>query len=751
MDCDIEVDSKSNIPDKDEEQGEVYEYESNSYMDGCNENENLHLGETGSLKSCQNEYSDVDQNVDKGSNEDESDDVEKYEDDDEMEFSDTDHADSDDSVVVVVPTLVPKGKKNPSLPMIRELMMRNQCSVVRTFYRGKKQNDYVMESGSDYAKVRRMVQEPPEDVEWQAMYYVHVPKPSKKPAIKLKWTPKPPKPVEQDWIDITNNQPICDVKNPDIILIRDFVHGWMCNTVRIKQHGKKVFDFDMASKRDWDLMNAMINKPEPGMTWRALLLKGDNRSAKVTKKAYKASESDLEEDGASSKVAAADKKKSISKGTKKAYKASAPGFTTESDLEEDGASSKMATAGKKKSVQKVTKNAYKASAPGFTTESDLEDDGASGKVAKATKKKSMPRVGKTAGTKFGKDSTSRKSSPAAMEQKGKSASTKNDLANERTASNGQTSKKSRNEYVMENGVFFPTGTNTNVPTIVREGKVPVKCDDNNDDDDDDNSFFGGDIEAVTREMSDIQNSGRSGKPIDVLVSTGFTNVVEDVVYYMVVLTRSNKVFYVKAEFWRQLLKLRSRNQKKKGYDEPADWIETVNSFRLREKEFGVENKCRRSVRGNTTEVIYFVHAVPVGQGESFQTELEKKLDAFVSVARKRNQNHTGKLCLDYLFRQSAGRQGGLGKWALDKFGPKEDAVEKVMSQQIGDYVAGGYSCHYDVPLNRLMVDYDIKKFLATYAGVGSWSDLSEEMKRACYRDYPRMSLPVWDEIVEEPY
>ena len=52
-----------------------------------------------------------------------------------------------------------------------------------------------------------------------------------------------------------------------------------------------------------------------------------------------------------------------------------------------------------------------------------------------------------------------------------------------------------------------------------------------------------------------------------------------------------------------------------------------------------------------------------------------------------------------------------------------DMVVKVLSQQIGDFVKGKYICHYNVHLNRLMVDFDIKKFLVTYAGVEKWNNL----------------------------
>ena len=50
-----------------------------------------------------------------------------------------------------------------------------------------------------------------------------------------------------------------------------------------------------------------------------------------------------------------------------------------------------------------------------------------------------------------------------------------------------------------------------------------------------------------------------------------------------------------------------------------------------------------------------------------------------------------------------------------------------------------------------MVDWDIKRFLTEHVGVTSWDDLDEGSKTTCYRDYPKKSLPDWDDIFEESW
>ena len=53
--------------------------------------------------------------------------------------------------------------------------------------------------------------------------------------------------------------------------------------------------------------------------------------------------------------------------------------------------------------------------------------------------------------------------------------------------------------------------------------------------------------------------------------------------------------------------------------------------------------------------------------------------------------------------------------------------------------------------NRFMVDYDIKQFFVNFVGATSWDDLDETDRKSCFRDYPKKSLPDWDEIEQESW
>ena len=116
--------------------------------------------------------------------------------------------------------------------------------------------------------------------------------------------------------------------------------------------------------------------------------------------------------------------------------------------------------------------------------------------------------------------------------------------------------------------------------------------------------------------------------------------------------------------------------------------------------------------------------------------------------------------MDYCQGLPQGQKGGLGKYCLNKGTTNKGTAKEVVSEskavdviteELIDHFKDGYTLNYDVPLNKFMVDWDIKEFVKTYIGVNSWNDLVEDDKRKCYRDYPKQSLPDWNEIAQESY
>ena len=124
---------------------------------------------------------------------------------------------------------------------------------------------------------------------------------------------------------------------------------------------------------------------------------------------------------------------------------------------------------------------------------------------------------------------------------------------------------------------------------------------------------------------------------------------------------------------------------------------------------------------------------------------------FFDVSHKRKTDVTGRSALNNCLNLRSGAGAGLGAFCLNKGKGDSDLAAKIMTTELDDHFKDGYSLNCDVPLNKCMVDWDIKGFLTKYVGVTSWDDLSEDDKRKCFKDYPKKSLPVWDDIAEESW
>ena len=275
-------------------------------------------------------------------------------------------------------------------------------------------------------------------------------------------------------------------------------------------------------------------------------------------------------------------------------------------------------------------------------------------------------------------------------------------------------------------------------TLVRHGSVDASLGL-----DKDNDF----VEAV----EEARKESRTKRPLMISVSSAFVNVSTDFEYYVVILPKPGKTFYMKAEHWQNLFSVVHKKRMIMNPNEDGAWIDTVSFIRVRDQEYGEESKWRKTTNGNTIDLIYFVHGVPIGEEETFGPLLEKRIKYFFDVSYKRKTNITGKAALNYVRNLPSGSTGGLGKFCLNKGGGDADKAATIMTDEIDAHFKDGYELLYDVPLNKFMVDWDIKRFLQNYLRATSWEDLSEDDKKKCFRDYPRKSLPDWGGIAQESF
>ncbi len=131
--------------------------------------------------------------------------------------------------------------------------------------------------------------------------------------------------------------------------------------------------------------------------------------------------------------------------------------------------------------------------------------------------------------------------------------------------------------------------------------------------------------------------------------------------------------------------------------------------------------------------------------------MAEKIKYFFDVSHKRKTDATGKAALNYSLSLCQDATAGLRTFCLNKAGKDAEKYAKIMTTEIDAHFKDGYSLQYDVPLNRFMVNWYINQFLTNFVGVTSWDYLSEDDNRKCFRDYPKKSLPDWDEIVQESW
>ena len=121
-------------------------------------------------------------------------------------------------------------------------------------------------------------------------------------------------------------------------------------------------------------------------------------------------------------------------------------------------------------------------------------------------------------------------------------------------------------------------------------------------------------------------------------------------------------------------------------------METVDYYKMRDKEYGDESIWfRTQAKGNTIDLMYFDHKVPLDGEESFKSELAKKIKYFFDVTRTRKTDMWGKLALNYAFNSTYDVTRGLGKFCLNKGGGDPAKAAKVMAQEIDNYWKHGHS------------------------------------------------------------
>ena len=318
---------------------------------------------------------------------------------------------------------------------------------------------------------------------------------------------------------------------------------------------------------------------------------------------------------------------------------------------------------------KVASKNRKSFAKGFTTGSD-SDDQSMKKPSKKNSKKKDGKVGsgKTKKQHARKDSNGSDSDDLSM----KKPSQKNNKKKDGNVGSGKTKKQHARKDTNRTARARKSGGQG-----VKGKVVDLNSDDS---EEDDLSFNGGDI---SKGIKEIREHSKSIKPLQISVSGAFVNVDTAEHSYVVIFPRPGPTFYMKSEYYQYLIQLLHKKRKALKPTENGDWIDTIGYFRCREKEYGDESKWYRTEKkGNTIDLIYFVHTVPMDNQESFEPLLAQKIKYFIDVTKKRKTNVTGRWAIEYACNLRTGKAAGLGKFLLAKGAGDTDKAATIITEEL---------------------------------------------------------------------
>lgn len=125
-------------------------------------------------------------------------------------------------------------------------------------------------------------------------------------------------------------------------------------------------------------------------------------------------------------------------------------------------------------------------------------------------------------------------------------------------------------------------------------------------------------------------------------------------------------------------------------------------------------------------------------------ELKKFSKLFKQMYSERPTMTPGRRWINFV---TNGNRDGILAGCQKYMGDDLSNVERVVNGELVALGKKNHVYHYGCNLDKFWTDGKIKSFLATYLGVDSWDDVSEEVKKICYKNYPSRGLPSWGSMV----
>ena len=117
----------------------------------------------------------------------------------------------------------------------------------------------------------------------------------------------------------------------------------------------------------------------------------------------------------------------------------------------------------------------------------------------------------------------------------------------------------------------------------------------------------------------MQKEIKSKEPLIITISPGFVNVSSEERVYIIIFPKPNKTFYVKPDHTKALVTMAVTKHKILNPSDDSDWLKTISSLKMHDKEYGPESKWRRTEgKGNTKDLTFFVYTIPMDDESKFE-------------------------------------------------------------------------------------------------------------------------------------
>ena len=214
-------------------------------------------------------------------------------------------------------------------------------------------------------------------------------------------------------------------------------------------------------------------------------------------------------------------------------------------------------------------------------------------------------------------------------------------------------------------------------------------------------------------------------------------------------------FYLKEPLYKALLQRAHDKYKLHGIQTgKSEWINNIKKLGLRSKEHDETGRYRRSANRNVMDVLCYDAIYSVNT--TYKEIMEDQKYCFEMYWRGVFGGETHKIdfgskVLAYAETMTTGK---LYQWLLEQKGgdnKDKDIAAKAITQEVRTYFVDGAEWEEQVPLDKFMVDADIKDFLIDRVGVRNWDGLHPKEIGYVYLNYPGKQPPSWTTISRESW